>query len=281
MKRFSTLGEVMKWPKILTVLLVGFFGLHILWALTTTKIRFRLTVNVETPAGPRSGSSVMETVIYRESAFSQLFVDQVRLEGEAVFVDLGAAPDGKRLNLVALLVLGPRGSDSSVARIPFLVSSDYLQANRDARDARVAFRYQRSAITKAKGPAFSCGEFGDVYCEVAQLPIGTKKEVLGDSIPTLITFKNPDDPKSALVVGPDSLRGVFGDGFRLQNVTLEFVKPGTWPLSMVGMSGEPLTRKIEATLPKILDFFRDQSSSDMRSPGDPFVLRREHLKSKS
>jgi hypothetical protein len=223
----------------------------------------------------------METVFYRESAFSRLFTDKVRLDGEAVLVDLGAAPDGKPLNLLALLVLGPRGSDSSAARLPVLVSSDYLKTNREARNARAKFRYDRSAITKAKGPAFDCGEFGDVYCEIARLPKGTRREVQGDSIPTLITFKDPDNPKSALVIGPHSLDGVFGAGFRLQNVTLEFVAPARWPLGIFGMSGEPLTRKIESALPKIMDSFRNQSSTITRSPDDPFALRREHLKSKS
>lgn len=271
----------MKWQTILTVLIAGVFGLHILGTLVTTKIRFRLTVNVETPTGPKTGSSVMETVFYRESAFSRLFTDKVRLDGEAVLVDLGAAPDGKRLNLFALLVLGPRGSDASAASLPVIVFSDYLQANREARNARARFRYDRSAITKAQGPAFDCGEFGDVYCEIAQLPKGTRREVQGDSIPTLITFKNPDDPKSALVVRPYSLDDVFGAGFRLRNVTLEFVAPARWPLGIFGMSGEPLTRKIEAGLPKILNSFRNQSSTIMRSSRDPFALRREHLNSES
>jgi len=271
----------MKWPTILTVLIAGVVGLHILGTLVTTKIRFRLTVNVETPAGPKTGSSVMETVFYRESAFSRLFTDKVSLNGEAVLVDLGAAPDGKRLNLLALLVLGPHGSDASAASLPVRVSSDYLQANREARNARARFSYDRSAVTKAKGPAFDCGEFGNAYCEIAQIPKGTRREVQGDSIPTLVTFKDPDDPKSALVIGPHSLHGVFGDGFRLQNVTLEFVAPARWPLGIFGMSGEPLTRKIEAALPKILDSFRNQSSTITRSPRDPFALRREHLQSRS
>jgi hypothetical protein len=96
----------MKLPAILCVLIAGVFGLHILGTLVTTKIRFRLTVNVETPAGLKTGSSVMETVFYRESAFSRLFTDKVSLEGEAVLIDLGTAPDGKRLNLLALLVRG-------------------------------------------------------------------------------------------------------------------------------------------------------------------------------
>jgi hypothetical protein len=271
----------MKLPTILCVVIAGVFGLHILGTLVTTKIRFRLTVNVETPAGLKTGSSVMETVFYRESAFSRLFTDKVSLEGEAVLIDLGAAPDGKRLNLLALLVLGRRGSDSSAASLPVIVSSDYLQANREARHARERFRYDRSAITKAKGPAFDCGEFGDAYCEIARLPKGTRAEVRGDSIPTLITFNDPDNPKSALVIGPHSLDDVFGAGFRLQIVTLEFVAPARWPLGIFGMSGEPLTRKIEAELPKILDSFRNQSSTITRSPRDPFSLRREHLQSKS
>lgn len=266
----------MSWPKILVVLFLCYIGFHV--AYPTTKIRFRLTVNVETPAGPRSGSSVMEALLYRQPSFGGLFLSPTRLDGEAVFVDLGATADGKPQNLVALLAW--RGREPwDFARMPFAVFSDYLQANQDARNARTRFRYEGSAKQKAKEPAFNCGEFGDQFCEVAQLPVGSRREVRSDLIPTLITFTNPNDPKSALVVDPDSLHGVFGAGFHLKSVTLELVKPGSWPLDVFGISGEPLTRRIEVSLPSIWASLRNQRSGYYSGPsGGPLILRRDHLK---
>jgi hypothetical protein len=266
----------MTWPKILVVLFLCYIGFHV--AYPTAKIRFRLTVNVETPAGPRSGSSVMEAILYRRPAFGGLFLSPTRLDGEAVFVDLGATADGKPQNLVALLA-GRNGEPWDFVRIPFAVFSDYLKANQDARNARTRFRYEGSAKPKAKQAAFNCGEFGDQFCEVAQLPVGSRREVRSDLIPTLITFTNPNDPKSALVINPDSLHGVFGAGFYLKNVTLELVKPASWPLDVFGISGEPLTRRIEVSLPGIWASFRNQRQGYYSGPsGGPFILRRDHLK---
>jgi hypothetical protein len=105
------------------------------------------------------------------------------------------------------------------------------------------------------------------------------REVRGDLIPTLITLANPNDAKSAKVVGPYALEDAFGAGFQVRNVTLEYVTPGSWPLSMFGMSGEPLTHEIEARLPKIFEAFRSQPQPTyFEKIGDPSILRRQQLK---
>jgi hypothetical protein len=90
----------MRWPKILAVLFLRVVGLKLVWALAypTSRHRFRLTVNVETPTGLRSGSSVMETVVERLPGWVGLREGQLAIPsliGEAVFVDLGSTPDGK------------------------------------------------------------------------------------------------------------------------------------------------------------------------------------------
>jgi hypothetical protein len=91
----------MRWPKILTVLFLCVVGFKLVWALAypTSHHRFRLTVNVETPTGLRSGSSVMETVVERQPGWFGLHsgghLTIPSLVGEAVFVDLGSTPDGK------------------------------------------------------------------------------------------------------------------------------------------------------------------------------------------
>ncbi len=115
--------------------------------------------------------------------------------------------------------------------------------------------YSRQASPKAKASLGDCENGDDSYCLLARLPVGTRRELRGDLVPTLITLTNIDDPRSAQLIRPDALQAAFGAGFRLRDVTLEFVTPGSWPLNMFGMGGEPLTRKIEATLPRVFESF--------------------------
>lgn len=267
----------MSW-KTFRILLIGFIGLQLAGTLLypTTRIRFRVTVNVETPAGLKSGSSVMDSVFSRHFSLGGLFNPlSSALDGEAVFVDLGTSPDGKSLNIVALLTWTKR---RDLQYAPMLASSDFLKANRDAREARSRASYQLRSTTKVKGPAFNCGEFGDAVCEIAQRPVGTRETLQGDLIPTLVTLRDPNDPKSALVVSPDSLHGAFGPGFHLRDVTLEFADRGSWPLNMFGIGGEPLTHTIEARLPAMMDTLRRQRSNIWPPPGSPLILRIEYLK---
>lgn len=271
----------MRWPKILTVLFLCVVGFKLVWALAypTSHHRFRLTVNVETPTGLRSGSSVMETVVERQPGWFGLRGGHLTipsLVGEAVFVDLGSTLDGKPINLIALLAWGNRGTGPDFGDIIRRVSFDYLQANSDARNK---LRYEAWTRPKGKTPVIGCGDDGDDYCELALLPIGTVKEVRGDLIPTLITLADLDDPKGARVVRPEALAETFGAGFQLRNVSLEFVTQGQWPFSIFGMSGEPLTHGIESRLPKIFETFRSQSPGYfIEKLEDPFLLRRSQLK---
>src|SRR6266481_1824729 len=77
----------------------------------TTSYRFKITLNVDTPEGLKSGSSVMEVRDRRYPAWTTLgeSTGQTSLTGEAVFVDLGSSDDGKPQNVIALLVREPRG----------------------------------------------------------------------------------------------------------------------------------------------------------------------------
>jgi hypothetical protein len=80
-----------------------YFGYKLLYP---TYTRYRLSVDVETPDGMRSGSSVIEV---RYEMFPELLTERdhiSRVFGEAVFVDLG---QGK--NLIGMLASGPSGED--------------------------------------------------------------------------------------------------------------------------------------------------------------------------
>jgi hypothetical protein len=128
-----------------------------------------------------------------------------------VFVDLGA---GK--NLVALLAQTDKSVD--------LDGMNYL-----------ALRAYRAA-----GREVSFNGLGKMTGVVP---------VTGALIPVLLTFGNPDDPRSAHAVAPGDPEKALGKGFRLHAISVEAVPNGFWPLDFGGSLGEPVTRGIEARLP--------------------------------
>lgn len=268
----------MKWLSIFAAI-IGLYACHLGLDYPTGRHRFRLTVNVETPFGTRSGSSVMEAVVNRQPGWFALrsgMVSHASLVGEAIFVDLGPASEGRPSNLIALLAWGPRGTDSDFADIQRQAYFDYLGIRHQKYPGEPP---KRTPPLKVKLSPHECENGGDTWCIIEKYPVGTKMEIRGDLIPTLITIRNLNDPRSALVVEQNSLHGVFGDGFSLGDVTLEIVKPSSWPLSMFGMGGEPLAHMIEAKMPAIFRAFRAGSAAThIERIGDPFILRPQQLK---
>jgi hypothetical protein len=186
-----------------------------------TPMRFRMTVEVDTPQGVKSGSSVIEVRVFdgTKAGWGPMEARTVRTEmkGEAVFVDLGA---GK--HVIALLASGPTGQGGIEGIVPQsfgpLPLEDYG-------------RYQ------------SMGS----------------REVPPAGHPTLVTFADLADPASAKVVyatgrdvrliptapgstsgsykdfGPltiDRFAETFGPGYALKGVFIQ-------------MTTDPITRGIE------------------------------------
>ena len=171
--------------------------------------KYRLTVEVETPAGPKSASGVL--AIHPDRGYSR--GGHTRTVGDAVFVDLGG---GK--NLVALLTHIDNGKID-------LDAANY-----------VALR----AYTEAGGKRVSFNEMSRLTGTVP---------VKGALLPVLVTFADPANPATAKVVSPDDAEAALGKGYRLQGVTAEVVPNGFWPLDFGGVLGEPVTRGILAKLP--------------------------------
>lgn len=143
--------------------------------------RFRLTVEIDTPHGLRTGSSVMQVRYSLGVNFNgggqQSHED---LEGEGAYVDLG---DGR--NLVAVLghpLLG------SLAWRRLFLPADIFFPNQSGP--------QQLRDLKASGGKMEGG---------ADLTL--------DQSPSLVTFERPDDPASARVVYGESIGKVF-DGTR-------------------------------------------------------------------
>ncbi|MBX9776150.1 MAG: hypothetical protein K2Y71_17355 [Xanthobacteraceae bacterium] len=198
------------WHFILTCLLVGgFLAWILLFPIYTA--RFRLTVEVETPDGLKSGSSVIETTIRDvKVGLPEMVGLRYGANGEAVFVDLG---QGR--NLFGLLAFGPNGQDQD--RLNRLVRA--ALAPGQSRD------WREEANLRGSG------------------------ELPPDYVPTLVTFADLKDPRTARVVSPQEFESVFGPGVRFRRAWIETVRAGIWPLNLFGVTGMPITQGIERMLP--------------------------------
>lgn len=171
--------------------------------------KYRMTVEVETPAGARSASHVFAVTPYRGYNPG----GNTRTAGDAIMVDLGG---GK--NLVALLT-----------------NRDGNKLDPDGINY-VALRAYPAATGKRVN-------FGDVSKQSGIVPVG------GALVPVLMTFADPARPDSARLVSADDAQAVLGEGFRLRGITVEVVPNGFWPADFGGVLGEPVTRDIARGLP--------------------------------
>jgi hypothetical protein len=198
------------WHVVLAALAVGGYVAWILLFPVYTS-RFRLTVEVETPQGLKSGSSVIETTIRDvKVGLPEMRGLQYGARGEAVFVDLG---QGR--HVIALLTFGATGGDQ-----------DWLNG----------------LVWAAVAP----GKRGDWR---EQFKLTGSGDLPPDSIPTLVTFADHNDPKTARVVQPPEFESVFGPGVHFKRAWIQTVAAGIWPLSLLGITGEQVTSGLEKKLP--------------------------------
>ena len=203
-------------------LLVFIWGTN---ALNTHRVRYRITVEIDTPQGVRSGSSIVEVLSFIPRFIpipSNSAIEQF-VRGEAAFVDLGG---GRQV--IALLASGPRAEDSDW---PIYVWQ-----------------------------AFGSRRIEDVWDKLS--PARATLALPPQWLPTLVTFTDIADPASASVVAPtpQGFEASFGAGYALRAITLHYVDSGLrithiWPINQLPLSwpqwifGEPVTHGIEQRLP--------------------------------
>lgn len=155
--------------------------------------RYRLTVEVETPEGLATGSSVIEVkqTLGRAGgapASSQIYY---RARGEAVAVDL---PDGR--TLFALL-----RSENSNAWASTIIAA--LAPRMAGADGERRF----DGVLRLKGKV--------------EVPRQYPRNPLVSAYPMLATFGDIDDPTSVAKIGPDDLAATFGEGVALKRITVQ------------------------------------------------------------
>ena len=155
--------------------------------------RYRLTVEIETPEGVKSGSSVIEVKQSIGRTAMDGFGKQVflRIRGEAVAVDL---PDGS--TLYALLRSG--GDVEWAARVIPLLSPDAGDENSLDDFLLLEGKKELPRRWSAQGPFNNAAAY-----------------------PMLVTFGDEANPTSVTLVDPDDLAATFGEGVKLKRITAE------------------------------------------------------------
>lgn len=206
------------------------------------EFRYRLTVEVETPQGLRTGSSVIEVEVTEigDGAWKLPEASGVRAtpRGEAVAVDL---PGGKVL--FALL----RSAESVDA------ASGYAYwAFKPARYAgEYGFIEQTKELKRMRGVrALRCPQW---WYDRGGRRVGRKKDIRTDC-PMLVTFRDLADPTTVEKVDPDNLAATLGDGVALRRITVQ-------------MTDDPVTSGIEERL-EWLGKLRERGYSSEAFPDD-------------
>jgi hypothetical protein len=158
------------------------------------KVRFRMTVEVETPEGLKTGSSVMEMSAWMGAyKFPGTTGAGQTFRGEAVAVDL------------------PRGQTLFA-----LVTNGYNGATQDVQDA---------IVRNLEPPGIPAGEKLVALFEKLSRPesIGRTFEVVDHPHalrPPLVRFRDIRDPTSVELVDPNDLTKSFGPGVKLKRIVL-------------------------------------------------------------
>ncbi len=215
--------------KILTffvVLAAVLAGISTLWKVNypSGTWRYKITVEVETPEGIKSGSAVREMRVSR---------------GLQLNPDVGSANFGL-IGEGVVIDLGQRGVLFSIIS-PSTWSNEFFET----------FYSQRGGGT-AEGIKY-----------YASLPLGTKGELPAMYYPAFVMFKDINDPNSVTLVREqaffpmrdhnkqpeDNFEKLFGKGFKLKPITIE-------------ITNEPVTWKMNNILPWLKDFYSKRLDGD-------------------
>ena len=148
-----------------------------------TEYRYKLTVEVETPEGVRSGFAVRQVNWSAGKKLSQeADTSSMSHKGEAVMVDL---PNGETL----FALMSPDGQET-----PMLGFGSARQETGSEGSVNV--------LSPPKRPEVEHGKSG---------------------YPRLVRFSNINDPKTIEKVNPANLAASFGTGYRLKRITAQVV----------------------------------------------------------
>ncbi len=204
----------MEWLGVLVIVIVGIVALY-RTAYPSVTVRYRLTLNAEVDGVPKVGSGVIEVSYSKIPQILGASAEfTINVQGEAVAVDLGSHG-----TLFALLKAG--------------------------EDSRSSAEWIVLRAFNMPGGAFPSPVEKGVK-QVGQL--SGKVDLPLKSLPLLVRFRDINDPMTVEKVDPFNLQTTFRSGVELKGASVEIVSAGIWPLSWWGITGERLTRDVDARL---------------------------------
>jgi hypothetical protein len=158
--------------------------------------RYKLAIEVQTPAGVRSAYSVIGVQFYGAMrGFGALSGGSVKARGQAVALDL---PNGKTLFVLL----------SSATNNDWAGYAHRLQYPKKPNDFASASEYSNALVSDKS--VFPVRRW-------IEMPDGSKR----DDYPLLVTFKDINEPTSVKLVNPDDLAASFGAGYELNSLTVQ------------------------------------------------------------
>lgn len=165
------------------------------------ELRYRLSVEVDTPQGLKIGSSVIEVrgVKNQDWLTPEARGHRFSFRGEAVAVDLGG---GRTL----FALLKSESGLSDAGEYPWFAFGKRLAGTRDELQKMRMMRGWKGETVAMTGT------------EQVRADNELKRVLV---LPMLVTFKDIADPKSVERVDPANLAANFGAGVRLKRITVE------------------------------------------------------------
>ncbi|WP_129349588.1 hypothetical protein [Solidesulfovibrio carbinolicus] len=155
-------------------------------ALTTTVIKYKIIVEVETPEGLKTGSNVVQVTITPKFVHWNPSSPPVstRVKAEAIFIDLG-----QKRHVVVTLRFGEAGTSGDLDSL-----------------AQSVFKWPIEKITGNTNVA------------------GQRRELHGYDIPLMLEFSNRNDPSTARIVRPNEFGKHFGTGYSFKGAWIELTQ---------------------------------------------------------
>lgn len=199
--------------------------------------RYRLTVEVETPDGLKTGSSVFQIRGQEasKSAFPSPGLLTYRIFGEAVAIEL---PHGRTLFALLKRPNGTSDDPAGYARIAF--GAPLFDSDSPRQVAEWLKRQHRIAVLQPgdlRDDTKSYTDGPNTIERIGPAPV----EPLPRNYPMLVTFGHLNDPKTVVAVDARHLEQTFGPGYKLRRIATE-------------ITDAPVTRMLEKKLPWMKSF---------------------------
>jgi hypothetical protein len=203
--------------------------------------RYKLSAEINTPDGLKSGSSVFEVSYSHGGDWGGGKSAILTVTGDAVYTNLGGEKN--------LFITLTRASSGRIDPHGF---GDRNYSSREGSSNIFGLPLRVFNLN------WELGHEVKLCMEISQLQFGKKYDVPLSWLPTLVTFGNLKDPNSVQVVQPNSLDTSIGAGFSFKNANLE-------------ISNEPISQPIDQALPWLPELKEKSTANQTHKANEPLI----------